>query len=250
MSASLAWRAEEACLNAWPGLRYVVHGDWIARFGEGLSRRANSVSPLREDAQGLVERLDAFAALYRTHGLPLIVRVPTLLDPAIDRHLAQAGFSAEGETCTPYGAMDAVTAQHDAAVSFSDEPDAPWLDAFNTFHGRDPRERVIFQRIVRGIALRTAFVTLREQGVIASVAMGALHDGLLCIESVITSAQYRGQGHGRRMLGALSAWARDHGATGVCLQVEASNAPGLALYHRLGLRTELSRYHYRRAPNR
>jgi len=71
----------------------------------------------------------------------------------------------------------------------------------------------------------------------------------LCYESVITDPRRRRQGLGRRTIGALAAWGRDGGATGVCLQVEATNAPGRALYDGFGLKTELYRYHYRRAPS-
>ena len=49
------------------------------------------------------------------------------------------------------------------------------------------------------------------------------------------------------MLFALAAWGRDRGATGVCLQVAADNAPAIPLYRSMGLASELYRYHYRRA---
>jgi ribosomal protein S18 acetylase RimI-like enzyme len=50
------------------------------------------------------------------------------------------------------------------------------------------------------------------------------------------------------LIAALAAWGRDEGAVGACLQVEAGNASALALYDGFGLKTELYRYHYRRAP--
>jgi hypothetical protein len=48
------------------------------------------------------------------------------------------------------------------------------------------------------------------------------------------------------LIAALAARGRDEGAGGACLQ--AGDAPGLALYDGFGLKTELSRYRYRRAP--
>ena len=51
-------------------------------------------------------------------------------------------------------------------------------------------------------------------------------------------------------MSALYAWAAAQGARGVCLQVEAGNKAGRALYDGLGMKTELSRYHYRRQPSR
>jgi ribosomal protein S18 acetylase RimI-like enzyme len=46
----------------------------------------------------------------------------------------------------------------------------------------------------------------------------------------------------------LAAWAKDQGAEGACLEVEAHNTPALALYDGVGLKTDLYRYHYRREP--
>ena len=36
MKKDLAWKAEQACLNAWPALHNVVYDDWIVRFSEGF----------------------------------------------------------------------------------------------------------------------------------------------------------------------------------------------------------------------
>ena len=51
---------------------------------------------------------------------------------------------------------------------------------------------------------------------------------------------------GNLMLSALK-WARQRGARDAWLQVEADNAPALALYRSLGF-DEVYRYHYRRPP--
>ena len=47
---------------------------------------------------------------------------------------------------------------------------------------------------------------------------------------------------------ALTAWAKEEGASGACLEVEAGNLPARTLYDALGFKTELYRYHYRREP--
>ena len=80
------------------------------------------------------------------------------------------------------------------------------------------------------------------------MAYAALHNGLLCYESVITDSRRRRRGYGRRIITALAAWGKDQGARGACLEVEASNTPARALYAALGLKRELYRYHYRREP--
>ena len=64
---------------------------------------------------------------------------------------------------------------------------------------------------------------------------------------MITDPRRQRRGYARRVIAALAAWAGDNGAEGACLEVDASNAPALALYDTIGLR-ELYRYHYRREP--
>ena len=88
---SLDWRIEEACHNAWPAVRQVWLGDWMLKFAPGVSRRANSANPMGAGAGagGVDALVAAGAGLYRAQGLPLLVRVLSLLDPAVvDRVVA------------------------------------------------------------------------------------------------------------------------------------------------------------------
>ena len=65
---------------------------------------------------------------------------------------------------------------------------------------------------------------------------------------MITGGRRRRQGYGRRIIITLAAWAKENGASGACLEVEAGNLPARALYDAIGLKRELYRYHYRREP--
>jgi GNAT superfamily N-acetyltransferase len=246
----LAWKAEQACLNAWPALHNVVYDDWIVRFSEGLTRRANSVNPLRATARADGASIQLFENLFRAQELPLIFRIPTLLDPSVDRSLERLGFAAEGESCVLYGDIATVDAKSDPAVEVSSRVDEDWLQAMNRMQGRTEEQSEIFDHIVLSIAVPAGYATLRDGDEVMAQAYGVIHDDLLCCESVITDAKARGKGVGRRLMSALYAWAAAQGASGVCLQVEATNKAGLALYNGLGMKTELSRYHYRRQPSR
>jgi ribosomal protein S18 acetylase RimI-like enzyme len=110
------------------------------------------------------------------------------------------------------------------------------------------QEAETYRRIVGQIVIPTAFAVLSSNGGVLALAYGAIHNRLLCYESVITDSGQRRRGYGRRIITALAAWAEEGGAYGACLEVEADNTPARALYDAIGLKRELYRYHYRREP--
>ncbi|NVN84629.1 MAG: GNAT family N-acetyltransferase [Rhodopseudomonas sp.] len=248
MTRSLPWRIEDACFNAWPALRSVYHGDWLLRFGEGVSRRSNSVNPLRAEAASIAAQIPLFTELYRAQKLPLIVRVPALLGPQVDRELDHHDFTTEGETCTLHGDLAGRALAADPAVTIEATADAEWLAAISALQKQTPTHAATYARVVAVVALPAGFAALRRDGEIVATAYGAIQDRLLCCESVVVSEAHRGEGLGARMMTALFAWAASRGAEAACLQVEASNVAGRALYRSIKLDTELHRYHYRRAP--
>ena len=244
----LAWRVEETCHNAWPGLRQVMVGDWVLRFADGVSRRANSANPLHAQAGDLDAVIAVCRDLFPAQGRPVLFRIPSLLDPAVDAHLASLGYTDEGETRTLYADMTALPSAEDPEIEIAPRPTPDWLAAMMAAQGWSAADGETYGRIVGSIVIPAAFVGLRVDGQLAALTYGAVHDRLLCFESVITAEAFRGRGFARRMLTAIFAWGRSAGAEGACLQVEATNDPAVALYTGLGLKTELYRYHYRRAP--
>jgi ribosomal protein S18 acetylase RimI-like enzyme len=244
---ALAWRVEAVCFNAFPSLKQAILDGWLLRFSKGVSRRANSANPLHAGYAGPGAVIEPIERLYRGQKQPAILRVPSFL-AGIDEPLAARGYRSEGETCVIYGVMEAVAAAPDPGVELSANPRAEWLAAMAALQRHTEMQRRVYRRIVGAVAVPAAFAGLRIDGDLAALAYGTVGDGLLCYESVITDPGRRRQGLAWRVVASLAAWGREQGARGVCLQVEAGNAPARALYARFGLKTELYRYHYMRQP--
>jgi len=248
-----AWSAEEAAINGFPPLRQVVFDGWMLRFSGGGRRTANSVTPLHEP-HGDPEPLIATAeALYRAQRQPAIFRLPSFLDPAIDRQFAERGYTEEGESCIIEGPLDPIIASSapfggTGAVRLSPKPTSEWFVAMARLQGQRPEFQEPYRQIVSSVVLDAAFAELAVEGEAAALAYGVIHRGMLCFESVVTDAQRRRQGLSRRVLAALAEWGKQNGARVATLQVEADNAPARALYHSVGMTTQLHRYHYRRQP--
>jgi len=245
LESALEWRVERALQLAWPALEQQICGDWLARFAPGVSRRSNSANPLRAHLRHVDADIAACEQAFHVRGQPAMFRVPAIVETSVDERLDRRNYQWEGESVTLYGELEA-DAERDAGVTIASRPVPAWLAAMAELQRHTPEQAAIYAGVVRAIALSAGFVGLREEGEWAALAYGAVHDGLLCCESVIAHPQKRGRGLARRMMKALFAWAAARGARAVCLQVAADNGPGLALYRNLGLKTVLYRYHYRR----
>ena len=104
------------------------------------------------------------------------------------------------------------------------------------------------RKILQALSVPAVFAAARgADGGLASLAFGAVHDNLVCLNLVVTDPALRRRGLSRCAATAVLAWARDRaGAEGACLPVGADNLPARALYRQLDFETELYRYHYRR----
>ncbi|MBV9377727.1 MAG: GNAT family N-acetyltransferase, partial [Alphaproteobacteria bacterium] len=192
----------------------------------------------------------AFEVLYGRLGLPTIFRVLTLIDASIDDRLGEAGYTREGESCVLYAPIEDLETARDPDVQLLNQPTPEWFAEMAALQNHSTQQAAAYRRIVNQLAVPAAFVALSNDTATVALAYGALHNGLLCYESVITDRNSRRRGHSRRIITALAAWAKDQGATGACLEVEAHNLPARALYNAVGLKRQLYGYYYRREPAR
>ena len=243
----LAWRVEAACRDAWPCPNETIRDGWLIRASGGPTRRTNSVNPLPGVRGDVGNVLDIARAIYADLAQPLIFRVPAIadgLDAALDAH----GFGpAEAETITLHARLDEEP-RGKAGQAMAGPLSNEWIAARARLSGWDEPAMAVYRRMLGLIAGPVAFASIATEGRIDAVAYGVIAHGLLVIESVVTDEPLRGRGLARRTVAALLDWARDEGVAEACLQVQAGNAPALALYRRLGFGHELYRYHYRRLP--
>jgi ribosomal protein S18 acetylase RimI-like enzyme len=243
----LAWRAEEACRRAWPSAWEIILDHWLIRHAGGATRRTNSVNPLRAEAADPIGVINRARAIYHAQGQATIFRVLSIV-PDLEAPLERLGFVAEGHTCTLFVERQNFLQVDMSHTELTVEPSRGWLEAKNRMTPLSQGDRIIYEQMHGLISSPKAFAATRSEGRIVAVAYGVIHDGLLVLESVVTDAAERGKDFGARTVGSLMAWAARTGADAACLQVVVDNTPARALYHKLGFRTEISRYHYRREP--
>jgi GNAT superfamily N-acetyltransferase len=104
------------------------------------------------------------------------------------------------------------------------------------------------KRVLAQLGGRACFATVldRASGAPVGTGFGVAEEGWVGLFSLAVVPGARRRGIGSAIVDALLAWAAARGAHTAYLQVEADNAPALALYGRRGWFVAHS-YHYRSA---
>jgi N-acetylglutamate synthase len=208
---ALAHRVEEACLKGWPALQEIKLDGWLLRFAEGHTRRANSVNPLRQGSRDLREKIAECEAAYRAQGLPTIFRISALTESGLDETLSTLGYGPpEDDTCVLYRALDAGEFNGRDADICENAPSEQWLDAHARCTGSGKAAQRAQRKILEALSVPAVFAGIRAAGNLASLAFGAVHDDLVCINLVVTDPALGGGGggggggRGRSRMGARS----------------------------------------------
>ncbi|MFN3493649.1 MAG: GNAT family N-acetyltransferase [Hydrogenophaga sp.] len=229
-------RIERATLEAVVPDRLEALPGWLLPMFDGTVGRARSAVPLSHQppAPGLVDTIEQ---RYRQHGFEPAFRLPEL--PAFDafcRRLGERGYVREQPTLTQVGRVAGLLALHDGpAGELHAAPDDQWMAMF-LGPGLDPVDGASRSRAL-GRATGTLFASVREAGATVACGAAAFGHGWLSVHGMRTAAVHRGQGLARRVLIAMAQEAQRRGIDKVFLQVDASNAPALALYQRAGMVT-------------
>lgn len=244
---------EEVAFVAWPAAQVTLLDGWRLRASGGVTNRANSVwSQEIGGALSLESRVDAVEAFYASHALPSRFQMNAACKPSmLDEALEARGYVADSPTLVQVAPFDAILrgtsplrAMPHLDIVISEEFEQEWFELYESNEGEDPALASGRAAILQRINGARAFVKADVEGVPAAVALGVLHNGILCISNVSTSKLHRRRGAAAAMLRALAIWARMYEGREAFLQVKASNEGAQALYARAGFTTAYN-YYYR-----
>jgi len=244
---------ETIAANAWPAAEVVACDGWRLRSTNGVTRRANSVWPNRDDgALTLETKLAQVEAFYAARQHPAIYQICEAMQPAqLDAMLAMRGYTLEAPTFVQAASLATLLEQlpslrHYPAfeVEVSETFDAPWFEFYCQSEEVSAAAAPVRRAILEQIAPLHGFVTLYADGVPAAVGLGVVEAGWLGIFSMATLPAFRRQGAARAILRTLAVWAQLYDATHAYLQVMENNLPAQQLYASAGFTTAY-RYHYR-----
>jgi ribosomal protein S18 acetylase RimI-like enzyme len=218
----------------------------VLRLSGGYTRRANSVQPLYAGTRPLPEKIAAAEAFYHAHGQATVFKLTPASQPeGLDAALDARGFRLDAPTSVQ--ALDlskiAAPAAADTVAAFETLTDE-WLAAFCALSQVAGRHVPTMRQMLAGLVPAHAFFAVGDGDATRACGLAVLEAGHVGLFDIVTQAAYRRQGHARRLIQTILAWAVARGAHNAYLQVMVNNAPALALYAGLGFE-EVYRYWYR-----
>ncbi|NUQ87761.1 MAG: GNAT family N-acetyltransferase [Glycomyces artemisiae] len=229
---------ERLLAETWPATETAALGGWLLRAAGGFTNRANSVLALTAPEGGVDAAVAAVVDWYEARGLVPKFSLAGPVTRRLDDELAARGWTYELETVVMVKALK--DTRYDGEAVLTDAPSAAFLA--QTDRGAASTAPRVF-----GSGSGRAYAEIWRDGALAARGRGAVAGDLLAVTSIGTAPEHRRRGLGTEILAALEAWGAETDAARAALQVEADNAPAIAMYERLGY-AERYRYGYRVKP--
>jgi GNAT superfamily N-acetyltransferase len=239
-------RLEELAFHGWPALETQDRAGWRLRFADGYTKRANSINALGHDSQTDLSTLQSLEAAYRARNQSPVWRLTPLAPAAMDGILSARGYRTIErsllQVCPLHAGFEAAP-----EVRIHAEPTPAWIEAFCTHSPVRPEHRDTMRRMLAAIAKPAGFAFVEAEGSPLAMAIGAVDGDHMGLFDVLVMPEARRRGLARKITESLYAWAWDHGARFVYLQVVATNQAAMPLYAAQGFRTAYA-YEYRIPP--
>ena len=248
--AHVEWRIEEAGLNALQTQQQLFYDGWLLRVSPGSAKRARSVNPCFSSTLPLDRKIAHCEGVYAARGLPTLFRMTPFAVPSdLDHALAGRGYIVFQPTHVQVAQLDRPP---DSIVDSSIDLVAPsvgeFVDEVAALRCSSPEQRDAHLERLARTPLATCAIVARQGGRAIGCGQIALEGDLAGVYDMVTDPASRGRGVARAIVTELLSWAWQHGATRAYLQVDAQNAPALAVYRRFGFATAYT-YHYRARPH-
>ena len=221
-------RLEPLADDAWPARERAALGGWRLNATSGHSMRINACWPLGAPDRDVDAAIAAAEAWFEARGLPPRFKLTDgAFAPAdLDHLLAARGYAPTKETVVMLGLTRGEASDR---VVVSTTPDDAFEQVFTATAGdpEDGRERL---ETLRRIPAPARFARLDIDGAPAAIGASAIGGGFAGVFGMRTAPMHRRKGLARLVLRALLTEASVLGADQAWLQVEADNAPAIALY--------------------
>jgi len=223
---------EHAFFSSWPALEQISIDDWVIRYANGYTKRANSANVLSYTEGNLLNKIKACEDFYRNKGIPSIFRLLSVCDnSAMEGILEKRGYDVIDRTLVLYQDLEG-KAFPPVPLKFRALDD--WIYSFCNVTGGNPAEQSTHLEILRLIEAKCSTVVVEVNNREVSCGIGVISNGYFGIFDIETEKHLRNRGFGSKLLQGMLQWAICNGASKAYVQVVATNAPAIHLYQKLG----------------
>ncbi|MGL4324845.1 MAG: GNAT family N-acetyltransferase [Beijerinckiaceae bacterium] len=236
MAAADILAIEARMLRAWPAIESQRHGEWLMRFANGYSKRANSVTPMNAaaDAADLTDRdLATIERAYQARGIAATIRMFPFAAPDLDARLHQRGYVLIDPTVAMIAPLQQPV-DADARVTIMPRVTPSWASANAAAYGGEKSNDGHLFDILSRITQPAAFATLTHQNEDVAWGIAVADSGYAGLQDIVVKPSARGQKMGLALVRSLLAWAQEKGAHSAYLHRLASNTAAQKLYRHLG----------------
>lgn len=231
MSGVSLARLEELTLNSSAPPGQLLYDGWLLRFSPGKAKRARSVNAVYASRLPWEEKLAHCERTFAERGLPAIFRLSALSEPGLDDFLESRGYGRFDETDVRHAAIDPASLEGPEVPA---PPLADWFDHVGELRGSPVAHRTAHLARLSALPLALRTAALQVDGRTVATGLCILEDGHAGLFDVLTHDAHRRRGLARAVVAALLRWAWGEGARRAYLQVDAGNAPAIALYEGFG----------------
>jgi len=244
------WRIEEAGLNALQTQQQLFYDGWVLRVSPGSAKRARSVNPCFGSTLPVDRKIAHCERVYAARELPTLFRITPFAIPSdLDDALARGGYVVFQPTHVQVATLDRPPdLVADMDMELAAPPIAEFVDEVAALRASSAEQRAAHLERLARTPLSTRALVVRRDGRTVGCGQIALDGDLAGVYDMVTDAACRRRGVATAIVSELLSWAWQHGASSAYLQVDAANAPALAVYRRFGFATAYT-YHYRARPD-
>ena len=226
--------------NNWPAKDLILMNGWILRVSEGITRRANSVLPLRYKGTNIDEDIDKVERIYTDNKLPTVFQISDYYSPeTLHDKLLERKYRTEAESLfmtVPFYKFKKIEENPDVSYEChegqSDEFFETMKKISNITTERFEGLKIIIDRI---LPPSKAFFLIRlRNNLVVGYCLGVAEMRKVGIYNLYVHKDYRRMGLAQNLMLKMKEWGISKGADGFHLCVEDANAGAVDLYKKVG----------------
>jgi ribosomal protein S18 acetylase RimI-like enzyme len=220
---------------------------WKIRISEGVTMRANSVSPIEYSSKDLKADILSVERYYKSNKLPAIFQLHDTFEPAnLQDELLSLNYELIDETIVMTADIQEINISkinEDYDAHIMENGLEKWFSDRQTINEIDKIQMNGRKEILRRIAQsNVGYFKAVEGANTLAVGLAILQENYMAIYSMFTHPDYRRQGIAQTLMTKMIDWGDINLVDKIFLQVETINEGARKLYEKVGFK---ERYRYR-----